>query len=479
MLALYVAGAIFVLLLLIVFIRALLFVPKRKGDAREPSLVSVDGYSAAQSLSEMIRCKTVSCADRSLEDSLEFEKFRKLLPKLFPLVFEKCEYEEPSDRSVLLRLRGEDSASPTVIMAHYDVVSVADEGWDKPAFDGVIEDGFLWGRGTIDTKVTLNAVLFATESLLKKGFIPKRDIYFAFGGDEEINGYGAKSIVDFFAKHQIKPGLVLDEGGAVVQNVFPGVKARCALVGTAEKGMANIEYTVASGGGHSSAPTKNTPIERLSRVCVKLSKNPFKFRITPPARKMFDTLARYSAFVYRLIFANLWLFAPVLNLITKKNGGELDAILRTTVVFTKMQGAEGMNVIPPVATMISNHRILPGESVESTVDCIKRTLKDESVSIRVIGGMNPSRVSSAEGEAWDLLSGAISDTWSDAIVSPYLMLACSDSRHYGEICDRVYRFSPLALSGKERETIHGNNERITISQIEKSVEFYLRFIEKL
>ena len=456
--------------------RTLAFKP-HKHELIEVSRVSVDEDRVTHSLAEMIKCKTISYNEKSLEDEREFEKFKNILPILFPSVFRECEFEEVSDRSLLLRWKGKRSEAPTVLMAHYDVVSVSEEQWEKPAFDAILENGVLWGRGALDTKVTLNGILSAAEILIKDGFVPQNDIYMAFGGDEEINGHGAFDIVELFKERDIIPGMVLDEGGAVVNNVFPGVNIPCALIGIAEKGMLNVEYSVKGGGGHSSSPAAHTPVGRLSSACVKVERSPFKFRITPPARKMFDTLARHSTFIYRFIFANLWCFAPILNAITKKMGGELNALVRTTTAFTQMEGSKGMNVIPPHAAMVSNHRIIPGETTESVIKRIRNKVKDEKVEIRMINGMNPSRVSVTEGEAWERLCKATSETWRDAIVSPYLMLACSDSRHWGEISDKVYRFSAMALTKEERGLIHGNNERIPIATIEKTVEFYIRLIK--
>ena len=210
----------------------------------------------------------------------------------------------------------------------------------------------------------------------------------------------------------------------------------------------------------------------------RIKNKPFKFRLTEPAVKMIDCLGRHSAFGYRLIFANLWFFSPVLNVIAKRGGGELNAIFRTTTAFTKMQGSEGMNVIPPIATMVSNHRILPGDSVESVKEGLRKAVNDKNVEISIIEGVEPSRVSVTNGDAWERISSAVSATWQDAIVSPYLMFACSDSKHYSSFSDKVYRFSPLALTKEERNTIHGNNERISKSQVQKSVEFYVRLISE-
>ena len=194
------------------------------------------------------------------------------------------------------------------MMAHFDVVPVEEENWKKPPFEGIIEDGVLWGRGTLDTKVTFNGVLSAADHLIAEGFRPEQDVYFAFSGQEEINGPGATNIVRWFQEHNVNIQLVVDEGGAVVEDVFPGVKQPCALIGIAEKGMMNLEYSVSSAGGHASAPKPHTPVGVLADACCKVENHPFTMHITAPAAKMFDTLGRHSTFLYRMIFANLWLF---------------------------------------------------------------------------------------------------------------------------------------------------------------------------
>ena len=471
-------GAAVVVLLAVVLAKTITFKPK-KSEQERPAPVYVNGEKAARDLAEMIRCKTVSSMDKTEEDEREFEKFEKLLPALFPKIHEKCVFEKIGDRALLFRWRGKSAASPTVLMSHYDVVSVVEENWQKPAFDGVIENGVLWGRGTLDTKGTLNAVLQAAETLIEEGFVPENDIYFAFGGDEEINGHGAKDIVKLFTERKITPGLVLDEGGAVVERVFPGVSRPCALIGIAEKGMLNVEYSVTGGGGHSSTPAPKGPVFRLARACTRVEGKPFPFTLNTPALEMFNVLARHSTFLYRMLFANLWLFAPVLNLFTRLTGGELNAMLRTTIAFTQMEGSKGINVIPPYAMMASNHRIVPGDTVESSIERIRRTVADEKVEVSLINGTDPSRVSDVKCSAWDVVTSATAETWPEAIVSPYLMLACSDSRHWGVLSDKVYRFSAMALSKEERATIHGNDERIPLSTISKSVEFYLRLMRKI
>lgn len=475
--ALIVVGVLFALFLAIIFIRALLFVPKTKQDFTSSSIF-VNNEVATRNLAEMIKCKTISHRDISKNDEAEFAKFEAVLPELFPLVFEKCEFEKVSDKALLFRWRGKRSDEPTVFMSHYDVVSVNEEDWEKPAFDGVLENGVLWGRGALDTKGTLNGILCAAETLIAEKFVPERDIYFAFGGDEEVNGHGASDIVNLFIERGITPGLVIDEGGAVVDNVFPGVKAPCALIGIAEKGMLNVEYSVKGGGGHASSPAPRTPVGRLSKACIAVEDRPFKYRMTKPTEELFDTVGRHSSLLYRLIFANMWCFAPVISFIAKKSGGEFNALVRTTTAFTQMEGSKGMNVIPPYAKMVSNHRIIPGETMESVYGEIVKAVNDDKVNIRIIDGMNPSVISDVQTEAFDRVSSAIAETWQEAIVTPYLMVACSDSRHWGVISDKVYRFSAMSLSKEERSTIHGNNERVPLATISKTVEFFIRLMKK-
>ena len=470
-------GGLLLILIAVILIRTLLFVPKKKTE-QIISPVIVNGEKATNDLSEMIKCRTISSMDSSLEDEAEFEKLEALLPKLFPLIHKKCSFEKVSNRALLYKWSGKNSSAPTVFMSHYDVVSVDEENWDKPAFEGIVENGILWGRGTLDTKGTLNGIMQAAEALIADGFVPQNDIYFAFGGDEEINGHGASDIVALFKERGITPGMVIDEGGAVADNVFPGVKQPIALIGIAEKGMLNIEYTVKGGGGHASSPAPHTPVGRLSAACVRVENSPFKFRVTKPAKMLFNIAGRHSTFLYRMIFANLWCFSPALNLFAKLSGGELNALVRTTTAFTQMEGSKGVNVIPPVAKMASNHRILPGDTLESVVARIKKKVGDEKIEVNVINGNNPSVISDTRCEAYDRVRSTVTETWPDVIVSPYLMVACSDSRHWGEISDKVYRFSPMTMSSEERASIHGNNEKIPVATISKTVEFFIRLMKK-
>ena len=462
--------------LLVLVVRALRFRP-REEPRPESAELPFDGRRAEESLARMIRCRTVSREDYTQEDAAEFEKFRALLRELYPTVFARCTCETFGRCGIMLKLPGRESGGPSVFMAHYDVVPPVEEAWDHPPFCGEIIDGELWGRGSLDTKITLCGMLEAAENLLQKGFIPRNDMIFAFGGDEETNGTCARAAAADFQAKGIVPSFVLDEGGAVVENVFPGVTERCALIGTAEKGMMNAAFSLEGHGGHASTPPARSNIGRLADAVHALETHPFPAQLCRPIAEMFDTLGRRSTFAYKLIFANIGLFLPLLGGIYKKRGGELNAMLRTTVAFTQMQGSAAVNVMPPRAYVRANIRLLGRDTVASAQEYMKRIIGDGDIAITASEvSMDPAPVSETRCEQWEQLRTAVARTWPDALISPYLMLQCSDSRFYSRITPFVYRFSAMALSREERSRIHGNNERVPLETIHNAVKFYLNIL---
>ena len=473
----YAIAAVVVLFFAVVLLRTLAFQPKTQPAISEES-ADFDREAAIAALGELVKCKTVSRNDPAQEDDGEFQKLIDLLPGLYPKVFEVCTFRQLPDRALLFRWPGKNAGDPAVMMAHYDVVPVDEGNWEKSPFDAIIEDGVMWGRGTLDTKATFNGVLSAANHLIGTGFVPENDIYFAFSGGEEVNGKGAPNIVDYFEANGITPAMVVDEGGAVVENVFPGVKAPCGLIGIAEKGMMNAQFRTVSAGGHASAPKPHTPVGILSAACKKVEDHPFKMHLTKPVAEMFDTLGRHSTFLYRMIFANLWCFGWVLDLLGKTGGGEMNALLRTTVAFTQMEGSSARNVIPPEAKMVANMRLNPADTVDGALAYLRKTVGNEAVEVTALESFEPSRVSRTDCAGWDKVAAAVAENWPGCIVSPYLMVQCSDSRHYGRISDKVYRFSAMDLTAQERATIHGNNERIRLETICKAVSFYIRLMRK-
>lgn len=470
--------ALIIIFLAVLVIRALMFNPKKQEKMQAEEIV-FNKEKAVEDLRQMVMCKTVSNINSELEDKAEFEKFKKLLIDNYPNINKTCSLTYMGKSGILYHWKGKTDKDPAILMSHYDVVPVTQELWEKDAFAGIIEDGVLWGRGTIDTKNTLCGVMESAENLIAQGFVPERDIYFAFSGDEEISGDTAPTMVQWFKNNGITPSIVLDEGGAVVEKVFPGVDKPAALIGIGEKGMAQIELVLDGQGGHASTPPPHTPVGVLAKAVCNVENNPFEFQLTKPVSEMFDTLARHSTFVYKLIFSNLWCFKPILNMICKKSGGEMNAMVRTTCAFTMMQGSKATNVIPPYSMVSANLRLLGNNTVEYAKEQITKKINNSNIEVNVVMGQNPSIYSDTACEGWEKLKAAVSKAWPEAIVSPYLMMACSDSRHYNKISDKVYRFSAMALSKEERSCIHGNNERIPLETITKTVEFYIRLIKQL
>ena len=474
----YVLLGILIVFIALILIRAALYKPYEEPDKLVDELI-IDREKMINNMVEMIRCKTVSYHNSDKIDWKEFEKFQQLLKERYPLVHSAFTLKKIGKTGLLYHLKGESSDKPSVCMAHYDVVPVDEEGWCKPPFEGLTQDECIWGRGTLDTKGTICGILEATEQLLHEGFIPKNDLYLSFSGDEEIDGPSCPEIGDYLEKNNVKPAIVLDEGGAVVEKVFPGVCKPCALIGVGEKRTVNIELTMESEGGHASTPPSRTILGILSQAVVNIEKKPFKPQFVKPVKEMIGVLGRHATFAYKILFANLWCFLPLLNLYCKIAGGELNAMMRTTNAVTKMEGSNAFNVLPPRASVGINLRLLGTDTVDSAKEHLARVIKNDKVKINVFSAMEPSGYSDTSCAEWELLKQVVHTTWPDAIVSPYLMIACSDSRHYSRITDRIYKFSAMELSKAERAMIHVNNERVPLATLVKTVEFYIRLIGRL
>lgn len=477
MTVLWIVLGLIVLFLAVVVVRALLYKPYPMAEA-PASQEPVDEKLALERFQRMIQLKTISYPDESLEDKQSFVDFQALLEEVYPNVTKTCRREILGRRGLLYHWKGKSDQQPSVLMAHYDVVPVNENEWQEPPFSGVVKNGELWGRGTLDTKGTLHGVMEAAELLIARGFVPENDVYFAFGGDEEIFGGDAPAIVEELKKRGVHPAFVLDEGGAIVDGVFPGVTKSAALIGTAEKGSVCVDLKAAGKGGHASAPASRQAIGILGKALGRIQDHAMPFTLTPPAREMFDILGRESTFGYKLLFANLWCFSPLLDLVCRLSGGELNALVRTTSALTMAQGSKAYNVLPSTATAGVNLRLISGDTISAATERLKKIINDDNIQVEYVSGGEPSTVSLTGDEPWNRLKKAISAAYPGVLVSPYLMLAGSDSRHYGAISEHVYRFSGMPMSKEQRGLIHNANERIPVSQLKDTIRFFAEVLKQ-
>jgi carboxypeptidase PM20D1 len=445
--------------------------------------IKVDNGSAAQRLSQAVQFQTISTAQTAETKAEEFQRFQQFLGTAFPKIHQTLTKENVSDHSLLYVWRGTDAdLKPIVLLAHQDVVPV-DEGttnkWSHSPFAGDIADGFVWGRGTLDDKGNLMSIFEAVEMLLNENFKPKRTIYLAFGHDEEIGGKrGAVEIAKLLKSRGVNAEFVLDEGGSVTDKIIKGIEKPVALVGIAEKGYLSLELTVEDAGGHSSQPPKNTAVGILSRAIVRLEENPFDGGFEGVTGQMFDKLTPEMSFDQKFFLSNLWLFRPLV-VRQLSSAASTNATLRTTTAATVFNAGVKDNVLPNKATALVNFRILPGETIESVTENVRRTINDERVKISAYGenAWNPSPVSDVNSESFQTIEKTIRQTFPETIVAPYLVLGATDARHYAEISPNVYRFSPFKLNSEDLKRIHGIDERISIETYSQGIGFYYNLVK--
>lgn len=439
--------------------------------------------SAADQLSELITYRTVFSSARDQIELEQFTGFIDALAKLYPMVHARLSREFVNGHALLFRWAGNGPnavAQPTVLMAHYDVVPVdSRDNWTYPGFSGHQQDGYVWGRGALDDKGALVVIMNAIESLLAEGFSPAHDVYLSFGNNEETAGDSAQAAVELLAARGIRPWLVLDEGGAVAVDAFPGLKAPAAVIGVAEKGILDLQLLTRGAGGHASTPPRMGATARLAQAIVALEESPFPASMPDPIAEMMRRIGSNSGFVLRLVTENLWAFKGLLTQAFGVVGDETRALTRTTVAVTMLEGSKASNVLASTARANANIRIAVGESVESVVERVQAIIDDPEVELTVVSGHDPSPISSFSNEQFALLSRAVSVSYPDAVVTPYIQTGATDSRYFTAISSAVYRFSPLLMDVSDRGSLHAVNERVRISSLGAGVVFYRELLQGL
>jgi len=449
------------------------------------NITTAHSMTVADKLSAAIRIKTISKKEQPL-DPQTFLKFKQFLKQAFPLTHQKLKLETFEDHSLRLKWQGKTSDPPLVLMAHQDVVPVAQstvKDWQHPPFSGFNDGQYIWGRGSLDAKNILIAVLQAIEEEIKGGFEPKKTIYIALGHDEEVLGSGAKAMAEDFQKRANPPGLVLDEGLAITHNMMPGLGSPLALIGVSEKGYLTIKLISQSPGGHSSMPPTQTAISKLARALTKVLDNPFEARLSLPIQNLLDNVSEYVDFPMSFIFKYHSLAKPILINKFGQNPST-NALIRTTIAPTIFHAGVRENVLPTSASAKLNFRILPGDTTDSIVASLKETLQGHDIEIRaeLKTSTNPSPISCIDCPEYKLIERSLKKIFPNSIVASSIVVGATDARHYGALSPAVYRFSPFNFRPEDLSRIHGTNERVSINDLNEAVKFYreiVRNYEKL
>ena len=428
----------------------------------------------------LVRLPTVSRTEESAIDPGPFEAFLVALAEAFPLLHEHLTLSRVREHSLLFHWRGASSADPVVMMAHIDVVPVDDGApWQHPPFGAEVHERAVWGRGTLDDKGSLVGICAAAERLLADGFVPARDVWLSFGAREEVSGEDAAAAVEVLRQRDVTPWFVLDEGGAVAHQAFPGVEPPLGVVGVSEKGTTTLELRAAGRGGHSSTPARGGPTARIARAVVRLEKRPFAGTIPEPTLELFRRIAPHAPAPLRPLFTHASRWQPLVKRALLAAGPEPAALVRTTMAVTTLSGSPAHNVIASTATAAVNLRILVGDTVASATAHVRRAVADDSIEISVLEANEPSPLSPYDDPAFDLLAATIGELFPDALPTPYVMMAATDSRHFTAICARVYRFTPFRMTKAQRESIHSYDEHIGVDDFLDGVRWYTRLLERL
>lgn len=466
-------GLLLALLAVVLLVNTLRYTPPRSELSGQPP-APVDTKSAAQRLSRAVQFNT----DSSNPDPAQFRAFLAWLQSAFPNVHRQMNRALINELTPVLTWRGSDqSAAPILLAAHYDVVTVPADSvtrWDHPPHAGVIENGFVWGRGTLDNKGAIVAMLTAAESLIEQGYVPSRTVIFSFGHDEEVGGkQGAAQVVAHLQKNAVSPAWSLDEGSFVLDGMVPGLSKPVASINIAEKGFVTLTLTATGQGGHSSMPPSQTAVSVLAEALVKLQRAPIPGGLTDISGEFFDALGRHFDFGTRVLFANRWLFDPVLDRVLSASAAT-NATLRTTAAPTMLQGSPQANVLPTQARAQVNFRLHPRDKVADVIRFVKDTVADDRIGVDRYGefAKEASAAASTDSDGYRAISEAINSVYAGVVTVPGLTIAGTDSHHYAKVATNAYRINPFMIGPDDLVRFHGINERLSLENLARGIQFY-------
>lgn len=503
-------GVIFTLLaiLFLVLVVKTFTYPFVKVDRNDtiPAFTYTLSDTIIERFSNAIRIPTIS-SSVSMQQNNPFDEFKRYLPAAFPELHAVVDTMTVNTYGLLYRWKGKDaSKNPILFLAHYDVVPVIgfnpetdvpgdrvyqlhdtpqsavtefQSQWDYPPFSGAVAGGRVYGRGTLDDKSMLLAQLEAVDYLIKQGFQPEQDIWFAYGFDEEIGGNeGAVKIAEYFRQQNITFDAVYDEGGIIAAPGQGGITSPVGLVGVAEKGFCSVRITVRGMGGHASMPAEKESLVYAAEIIQKLNDNQMPATLIQPISDFLDRAGGSMGFFQRMAIANKWLLGGVLKS-TLTNSPATNALVRTTTAVTMAKGSEAPNVLPSAAEITVNFRILTGETIQMVLDHVKEVCEGYDTDIEIIGtSREPSRLSPDNTTGFRTIENAAAKVYPEVLITPYIAVAATDAYKYETVSKNVYRFMPVYLNEYEQRTMHNENEYISLDNYSRMIAFFIDMMKE-
>jgi len=440
---------------------------------------------ALERFAASLRFPTVSARIDEPEVRAAFTGLLDFFAASYPALFASAAIDRQDPWRLVLELPGADrSLDPILLLAHFDVVDVeasTRDDWSHDPFGGQIDAGFVWGRGALDDKNVLVALLEAAETIVAEGNRLRRGFVLAFGGDEELSGRrGAARIAADMQAVGRRFHVTLDEGAIIASGMLATPKRPIALIGVAEKGQVNLVIRARSEGGHAAMPPRRTAVGTVAAAVARLERKPFPTRLLSPVRTFFIALAREATMPLKLVYRFPGLFWPILRPVLAAKPSSA-ALIRTTQAATMARGSDAPNVLAQTAETVMNIRILPGETVDTVVRRYQRLLRRTGAEVSVLepdDAHDPVGASPVDHPGYRAVA-EIAESLFDCIAAPYLVTATTDSKWYAALSDAVIRFVPMALSPEELARIHGTDERISTESFAGLIEFYETLIRRM
>lgn len=427
---------------------------------------------ATRYLQDYIRINTVNPPGNEIEGAKFFKKIfdQEAIPSQ---IYEPL----PSRGSILATLKGDGSKRPLLLLNHIDVVPVEPEGWEVPPFEGVIKDGYLYGRGALDCK-SLGIIELMALLALKREKVPlKRDLIFFATADEETGGrWGVQWAVENLPVLS-ETEYALNEGGHIILT-DDGKPDRYAL-SNGQKVIFQLRLIVRGTPGHGSMPHTDNPNVKLVHALHSLTRWETPFQIIPTVKEYFHKMAPKQPPYERPLFEDIergltdatfttWLTSnPIYN-----------AMLRNTISLTILQGGTKANVIPSEASATLDCRLIPGTDKEKFLREIKNRLGDE-IEVRVISESESLPPSPLDTELYRAIEKTASKNDPGCPIVPFLLPGATDSRFLREKGILTYDFSPFRLTEKELMRVHANNERIDLENLRSATKALIDILKEV